>query len=90
MERKAKRENKALDFYLKAGMAPPTMHELATLKKLSSHEEMFQEWKKVERFRQHCFAFHLKSDNCARGRGCSFLHMDPKAGSDQMEGSAYG
>jgi hypothetical protein len=38
MQRKAKREGKALDFYLQAGMNPPTQGELETLRAMGKDE----------------------------------------------------
>lgn len=77
MKRKAKREGKEPDFFLKQGAEVPTAEELAALKRLPA-DQCFAQWK--ERHGQHCHAFHFDPAGCARERTCCFLHMDPSYG----------
>jgi hypothetical protein len=77
MQRKAKREGKELDFYLKIGAEPPTFEGLEELR-CKSRDEGFEFWKTAHS--QHCFAFHLDKEGCKRDRACPFLHTDVKAG----------
>ena len=74
MIRKAKREGKDLEFYLRQGAAVPTLETIKELKKLGREEQM-KLWKDREHS-QHCLAFHL--GDCPRGRGCAFLHVASK------------
>lgn len=74
MIRKAKREGKDLEFYLRQGAAVPTLETIKELKKLGREEQM-KLWKDREHS-QHCLAFHL--GDCPRGRGCAFLHAASK------------
>jgi tRNA-dihydrouridine synthase 1 len=80
MVRKAKREGKDLEFYLRVGAVLPTVSIISKLKKLSK-EEQLQEWKKNHS--QHCIGYHL--DTCKRDRGCCFLHVDPKGNNSFVE-----
>lgn len=73
MLRKAKREGKDPDYYLKLGAELPTVEELIELKRLPK-EEAFAIWK--EKHCQHCYDYHFK-DGCPRERSCAFLHADP-------------
>jgi hypothetical protein len=82
MTRKAKREGKPLDFYLRQGLEPPTEEVVRQLKAMCK-EEAFQQWK--VNYAQHCYAFHTEG-SCSRDRTCSFLHTDTKV----AESVAYG
>jgi len=77
MTRKAKREGKPLDFYLKIGAELPSIQRLKELRCMSK-EESFQVWKQYHS--QHCYPFHifhhLGAKQCDRDRTCAFLHMD--------------
>jgi hypothetical protein len=73
MKRKAKREGKEVDFYLKQGATPPTRDDIDRLKGMEC-AEAFAEWK--QRYSQHCFAFHFGEKGCERDRTCSFLHAE--------------
>jgi tRNA-dihydrouridine synthase 1 len=84
MIRKAKREGKSLDFFLKVGIAVPTFEELTHLKGLSKSEN-FELWKK--QFGQHCYSYHFDG-SCARERSCAFLHID--ATRENVEAPIYG
>jgi tRNA-dihydrouridine synthase 1 len=76
MTRKAKREGKPLDFYLKDGLEPPTAATLAKLKE-QTKDEAFATW--TANFKQHCYAFHFEPLGCKRDRACAFLHFDVAA-----------
>jgi tRNA-dihydrouridine synthase 1 len=84
MQRKAKREGKPLDFYLKDGLEPPTVNVIASLKS-KGKEEAFALWSKS--YKQHCFAFHFETSGCKRDRACAFLHFDLAAASHEDERS---
>ena len=77
MTRKAKREGKPLDYYLKIGAELPSVQRLKELRCMSK-EESFQVWK--QHHSQHCYPFHiyhhLGAKQCDRDRTCAFLHMD--------------
>jgi tRNA-dihydrouridine synthase 1 len=73
MVRKAKREGKALDFYLKLGTELPSYDDLQNMKAMSK-EESFKIWK--EKHSQHCYAYHFDHEKCPRERTCGFLHVD--------------
>jgi hypothetical protein len=75
MVRKAKREGKALDFYLNQGAGAPSSETIEKLKSLNDKEEAFKLWKTS--YSQHCFAFHFDPSKCGRERTCPFLHADP-------------
>lgn len=78
MVRKAKREGREdLNFYLNQGVEPPTIEDIAELKRMSE-EGRFGIWK--ERFSQHCYGYHFDSTSCTRDRTCAFLHSDPSLG----------
>ncbi len=81
MIRKAKREEKELDYYLNIGSENPTAAEISELLKLPK-EQAFELWK--QRHSQHCFVFHMNPDKCPRERTCSFIHADA------LVGEAYG
>ena len=72
MLRKAKREGKDVEFYLRQGAVVPTAETVQTLRKLDKPEQL-QLWKD-RNHSQHCLAFHLQGE-CPRGRGCAFLHV---------------
>eukprot|EP00041_Stephanoeca_diplocostata_P038802 m.1556443 g.1556443 ORF g.1556443 m.1556443 type:complete len:770 (+) comp25272_c2_seq20:256-2565(+) len=83
MTRKAKREGKPLDFYLKIGLSPPSRKDVVEFKQLHQKDakEATSKWR--QQFSQHCFAFHCLSGGlpgdggCTRGgRACAFLHME--------------
>ena len=73
MVRKAKREGKPLDFYLRVGLDAPSSDDVQQLK-LLEQKERFEIWKK--RFGQHCYAYHFSNESCPRERTCAFLHVD--------------
>lgn len=73
MVRKAKREGKALDYYLKLGTELPTYEDLQHMKEMTK-EESFKKWK--EKHSQHCYAYHFDKEKCLRERSCGFLHVD--------------
>lgn len=83
MTRKAKREGKALDFYLMQGLEPPSPEKIEQLKAMSK-EDAFADWK--EHHGQHCWAFHFAPEGCTRDRKCAFLHSDTR----MVEAVAYG
>lgn len=85
MARKAKREGKPPGFYIEQGAEAPPHEEVLRLKKLPK-EESFAQWRL--KFPQHCHAFHLDDNKCARERTCSFLHADSRF--VEAEGEAYG
>ena len=64
MIRKAKREDKPTSYYLDKGAATPLPADLTHAKTLENKEQMAW-WR--EKFGQHCSAFHLVADGCARG-----------------------
>lgn len=73
MVRKAKREGKDMEFYLRQGAVVPSAETVKELCRLS-REEQLRQWKDREHS-QHCMGFHLGS--CERGRACAFLHLAP-------------
>lgn len=77
MMRKAKREGKPLDHYLKIGAELPSVQRLKELRTMTK-DESFQVWKQHNS--QHCYAFHIfhhaGAKQCDRDRTCAFLHMD--------------
>lgn len=77
MIRKAKRESKPLDHYLKIGAILPSVQRLIEMRCMTK-DESFQEWK--QHHSQHCYAFHIfhhvGAKQCDRDRTCAFLHMD--------------
>jgi len=75
MRRKAAREGKPADHFLKHGLEPPTRTDVGTVRALGTTERLVW-WK--ERFGQHCLAFHLDGA-CGRERGCAFLHLEAAA-----------
>lgn len=68
--RKAKRENKPLDTYLKKGAEPPTPEQITEIRDLADQGEKMERWKRD--FGQICFNFVFGS--CSRGETCAFLH----------------
>lgn len=75
MLRKAKREGKDVEYYLRQGAVVPTATTVKELAMLSK-EDQLRLWKDREHS-QHCMLFHLSGGNCHRGRGCAFLHVAP-------------
>lgn len=73
MTRKAKREGKPLDFYLKQGRDPPTHDDLVRIKALPQDQQI-PAWRAD--FGQHCYAFHCATGGCKREKACAFLHTD--------------
>ena len=73
MFRKAKREGKDVEFYLRHGAVVPSAATVKDLSSLSRDKQLCL-WKDRDHS-QHCMAFHL--GNCQRGRACAFLHMAP-------------
>jgi len=78
MKRKSKRDGKPLDFYLKQGLEAPKPEDLVTCTNLDESKRV-PWWR--ERFGQHCFPFH--NGECARGRGCAFLHVEVASAADE-------
>ena len=72
MIRKAKREGKPLDFYVKQGADKPTKDDIERLKTLPDEAATLEAWN--ARHKQHCLNFHLKPGGCPRGDSCAFLH----------------
>ena len=70
MIRKAKREGKPLDFYVKQGAEKPTRADLERLKAIGDEKKRLAEWN--ARHKQHCLKFHLGT--CERGDACAFIH----------------
>jgi tRNA-dihydrouridine synthase 1 len=70
MVRKAKREGKDLEFYLRQGAAVPTSETIQELRTLNKEKQLAL-WREREHS-QHCMAFHL--EGCPRGHTCAFLH----------------
>jgi tRNA-dihydrouridine synthase len=85
MMRKAKREGKELDYYLRIGAELPSIQRLQELRNMT-REESFSIWKQLHL--QHCYAYHIHHHEgmkkCDRDRTCAFLHMDPSY-SDEKE-----
>ena len=79
MIRKAKREGRGDDYYLKQGAEVPTAAAVAELKAMG-HDAAFGVWKK--RHGQHCWALHMEPAGCTRERTCAFLHVDVAASED--------
>jgi len=73
MIRKAKREGKDVEFYLRQGATIPSIETIRELKTLSRDDQL-RLWKDRDHS-QHCMAFHLGT--CQRGRSCAFLHVSP-------------
>ena len=86
MIRKAKREGKELDYYLKIGAAIPTVQELQDLRMMSK-EESFNIWK--NKHSQHCYSYHIYNHpdmkKCDRDRSCAFLHSDPTYNNEETQ-----
>ena len=82
MKRRARREGKADDEYIRQGLAPPDADAVAELRALQPKERMG--WWSA-RFGQHCLAYHAEGE-CARSNGtfgCAFLHVKPAAPADE-------
>ena len=73
MTRKAKREGKALDFYLNIGATPPTSRDLKQVAELPEAERIGW-WR--GKFSQHCYSYHNAENGCPRDRGCAFHHTE--------------
>jgi tRNA-dihydrouridine synthase 1 len=82
MVRKAKREGKDLEHYLRIGAEVPTLSTIQKLKSLQRDEQL-RLWKQDHS--QHCMAFHLDPEGCKRDRACAFLHTDAKDGNSFVE-----
>lgn len=79
MVRKAKREGRSLDHYLKQGAAPPTVKDVADMKALRDSGSDGQDRAQAQwraKWPQHCSAFHLAPEGCKRDRRCAFLHVE--------------
>lgn len=74
MQRKARREGKPVDHYLKIGLDPPTADDLTQARKIESEELRLAWWK--QNFSQHCFSFHCRVGGCQRERACAFMHFE--------------
>jgi len=75
MLRKAKREGKDSDYYLRQGADVPTVQFITRLKSKPKTEQLIL-WKKSHS--QHCLSYHLEPNGCSRDRKCAFLHLDAK------------
>jgi len=75
MLRKAKREGKDSDYYLRQGADVPTIQFITRLKSRPKTEQLIL-WKKSHS--QHCLSYHLEPNGCSRDRKCAFLHLDAK------------
>ena len=82
MIRKAKREGKPLDFYVKQGLDKPSPDDLRKLLSIKDEKARLEAWN--AKHRQHCIAFHLSS--CKRGDSCAFLHDAVVESSDLVSG----
>ena len=82
MIRKAKREGKPLDFYVKQGLDKPSPDDLRKLRSINDEKARLAAWN--AKHRQHCIAFHLSS--CKRGDSCAFLHDAVVESSDLVSG----
>jgi len=82
MIRKAKREGKALDFYVKQGLDKPSPDDLRKLRSINDEKARLAAWN--AKHRQHCIAFHLSS--CKRGDSCAFLHDAVVESADLVSG----
>ena len=82
MIRKAKREGKPLDFYVKQGLDKPSPDDLRKLRSIKDEKARLSAWN--AKHRQHCIAFHLSS--CKRGDSCAFLHDAVVESSDLVSG----
>lgn len=80
MARKAKREGKPLDAYLKIGAEPPTQEQLKAFRAMGNDNVRLNHWKRD--FSQVCFSFALHPGGCARGETCAFLHAVQKSQDD--------
>lgn len=70
MIRKAKREGKALDFYVKQGADAPTKADLDAYRAMADEAARLAAWN--AKHKQHCLTFHL--GKCPRGDACAFIH----------------
>ena len=70
--RKAKREGKPLDFYVKKGADKPTKADLDALRAMKDEADRLEAWN--AKHSQHCARFHLDAAGCPRGDSCAFLH----------------
>lgn len=82
MVRKAKREGRALDFYVKQGLDAPSVADLARLRAIPEDAARLEAWN--ARHRQHCIAFHFKT--CPRGDSCAFIHGAAVEAADLVSG----
>jgi tRNA-dihydrouridine synthase 1 len=77
MIRKAKREQKPLDYYLNQGAMTPTIQQIEEMKELiqqNQRDKVFQRWK--DQHGQHCWNYHFEEKGCHRDRKCAFLHCE--------------
>ena len=81
MQRKAKREGKSLDYYIKEGLDPPLTTDIERIKSCDCEDKSLELWKSIGKYKQHCFMFHYHG-SCPRDRSCCFLHMDAVNNSD--------
>ena len=75
MMRKAKREGKDVEHYLRIGAEVPTIEIVRKLKVLPKEERLVV-WKKDHS--QHCMSYHLEDGGCKRDRACAFMHVEAK------------
>lgn len=79
MVRKAKREGRDADYYLKQGAEAPTAEDLKELRSMPP-QAAWERWK--EKHCQHCWAMHLGEGGCTRERTCAFLHAEVAGASE--------
>ena len=73
MIRKAKRENKDINYYLINGIELPNENEMIELKTMSK-EQSFEIWK--NKYSQNCYNYHFLKEKCCREATCGFIHTD--------------
>ena len=88
MTRKARREGRPDDFYLRHGLAPPTQADVAVLRGMDAGQKLSW-W--GSRFGQHCIALHADGV-CPRAIGefgCAYLHVPatPLGAAEELAGA---
>jgi len=85
MIRKAKREKRPLDFYIKQGSTPPSAAVIARLVGVADAADRLKQWNAA--FKQHCFKHHLGGkEGCPRGDSCAFIHDHVEDDADLVAG----
>jgi hypothetical protein len=82
LQRKAKREGKELDHYLKIGATVPTRNFVEALRGKSRAEQL-PKWT-AGNHGQHCIEYHVREGGCQRDRKCAFLHVDAEGKGGQV------